>query len=108
MKAIMKYKAHPDRSLITLALRPGFSVVRFEYLLVEKSICLWIEQSLRPDIKEEIVTFKVVHTSEPVQNSMEYISTAVDPIGDGEWHLYSEGLQQRESQNVTQFAAVAA
>ncbi|MDI3324911.1 hypothetical protein QKW35_11025 [Pontibacterium granulatum] len=104
----MRYKANPDQSLLTLALRPGFKVVRFEYVLTDKSICLWIEQSLRPDIKEAPVTFKVVRTSEPVQDSMEYISTAVDPMGDGEWHLYSQGSQQRESQNVRQIAAVAA
>ncbi|MBB1488983.1 DUF7352 domain-containing protein [Oceanospirillum sediminis] len=96
MKTILKYKVNTDQPQLNLTLRPGFRVVRFDYLLTEKSLYLWIEQTLRPDVPEETVAFKVARTAEPVLDHLEYISTALDPMGSGEWHLYYQSEQYPE------------
>lgn len=107
MKTILKYKASPDQSQLTLSLRPGFKVVRFDYVLTEQSIYLWIEQTLRPDVLEENVTFKIARTAEPVLDDLQYLNTAVDPMGGGEWHLYLQPEKRPESPKVTPITAAA-
>ena len=107
MKTILKYKASPDQSQLTLTLRPGFKVVRFDYVLTEQSIYLWIEQTLRPDVLEESVTFKIARTAEPVVDEMQYLSTALDPVGGGEWHLYYQPEPQPDSPKVSPIAVAA-
>ena len=107
MKTILKYKASPDQSQLTLSLRPDFKVVRFDYILTEQSIYLWIEQTLRPDVLEENVTFKIARTAEPVLDDLQYLNTAVDPMGGGEWHLYLQPERFPESPKVTPITAAA-
>lgn len=107
MKTILKYKTSPDQPQLTLSLRPGFRVVRFDYVLTEQSVCLWIEQSLRPDIREESFSFRIVNTAQPVQDEMQYLSTAIDPMGQGEWHLYQQPETLPDTDKVTSLSVAA-
>ncbi|KAA0875913.1 DUF7352 domain-containing protein [Nitrincola tapanii] len=88
MKAIHKYRLEASESLSILHLRQGFRIVRFEYLVAERGLFLWVEEPLRADIPQVEVAFKVALTGKPVAMHYEYRDTALDPFGGEGYHLY--------------------
>lgn len=88
MKAIHQYRLEVSDSINTLHLKAGYRVVRFEYLLAEKGLFIWVEEPLRADIPLCPVAFRVALTGKPVAMESQYIATALDPFGPQAYHLF--------------------
>ncbi|SEI83063.1 hypothetical protein SAMN05421831_1122 [Allopseudospirillum japonicum] len=101
MKTIHKYSLGEDTGLVKVALKAGYQLVRFEHVLAEKALFVWVEEPLRADIPQVEVHFKVIKTGEPVQDTYQYVSTAVDVLGPETYHLY---LDTRPQAALTQAA----
>ncbi len=95
MKAIHKYRLEVSDSANTLQLKEGYRVVRFEYLIAEKGLFMWVEEPLRADVPQCEASFRVAMTGKPVAMSYEYVDTALDPFGPEAYHLFKvESCQQ--------------
>ncbi len=81
MKAIMKYPLELTDKTQTLTLREGFQPVRFEYVVSEQTLYLWVEEPLLGSIDSQRFDFKVKGTGEPVNDKFSYLLTAFDPFG---------------------------
>ncbi|MDX1757779.1 MAG: hypothetical protein R3175_17110 [Marinobacter sp.] len=88
MKTIHKYPLKVSRELNRLSLREGFRVVRCEYLVSEKTVCLWVEEPLRVDVPEHHYHFRVAFSGDPVPDHFEYCGTALDPFGPEAYHVF--------------------
>lgn len=88
MKAIHKYRLEVSDSTNTLQLKEGYRVVRFEYLVAEKGLFMWVEEPLRADVPTCEASFRVAMTGKPVAMSYEYLDTALDPFGPEAYHLF--------------------
>ncbi|MDE1465690.1 DUF7352 domain-containing protein [Spartinivicinus poritis] len=86
MKTIHKYLL--EDGMNTLTLKQGYRIVRSEYLLVEKAVYLWIEESLAITTPESSCQFKVVKTNAPIPENYKYLDTALDPIEAEAYHVY--------------------
>ncbi len=88
MKTIHKFRLDSGKEPTTLSLKEGFRVVRCEFLVPDKSVYIWVEQTLRPSAKSEEHQFRVAHSGEPVPDNFEYIDTALDPFGPEAYHVF--------------------
>ncbi len=88
MKAIHKYRLEASDSPNTLHLKEGYRVVRFEYLVAEKGLFMWVEEPLRADVPLCEASFRVAMTGKPVSMDFEYMDTALDPFGPEAYHLF--------------------
>lgn len=88
MKTIHKYRLKGPKKLNTLRLRNGYRVVRSEYLLAEKAVCVWVEEPLNVEIPSRERTFQVALSGEPVPESYVYRDTALDLFGSEAYHVF--------------------
>lgn len=88
MKAIHKYRLEASDRVNTLHLKEGYRVVRFEYLVAEKGLFMWVEEPLRADVPLCDACFRVAMTGRPVAMNYEYMDTALDPFGPEAYHLF--------------------
>lgn len=93
MKAIHKYRLETSDSVNILHLKQGYRVVRFEYLVAEKGLFMWVEEPLRADVPECEACFRVAMTGKPVAMDYEYVDTALDPFGPRAFHLFRVARQ---------------
>ncbi|WP_415892010.1 hypothetical protein ACMXYN_11870 [Neptuniibacter sp. PT8_73] len=88
MKAILKYPLELSDKTQTLTLREGFKPVRFEYVISDQSLYLWVEEPLLSSIPSQRYNFKVKRTGEPVNDQFSYLLTALDSFGPEAYHLF--------------------
>lgn len=88
MKTIQKLTLTTEDSPQTLSFKENYRIVRIEYLVTEKRICLWVEVPLRADIPEIRKTFLVKKTHEPVPSEFEHIHTAIDLLKPEAFHIF--------------------
>lgn len=88
MKTIQKLTLTTDDQPQTLSFKEDYNIVRIEYLVTEKRICLWVEVPLRADIPEVRKTFLVKKTHEPVPSELEHIHTAIDLLKPEAFHIF--------------------
>jgi len=98
MKTIHKFRLESGKALNTLKLKPGYRVVRCEYLVSEKAVFLWVEQSLKVDLPEVERQFLVACAGEPAPSSYDYVDTALAPFGPEACGVFEVNQQpQREN-----------
>lgn len=101
MKTIHKFRLDSDKEPNLLKLRPGYRVVRCEYVVPQKAVYLWVEQPLRADLPELERQFLVTFSGDPVPSAYEYVDTALDPFGPEAYHVFevreATGEQPNES-----------
>lgn len=88
MKTIHKFRINPGKEPTRLTLKSGFHVVRCEYLVPEKGVYLWVEQSLNvmtPTVESQ---FRVAFSGDPVPENYQYLGTALDPFGPEAYHVF--------------------
>lgn len=88
MKTIQKLTLTTENSPQTLSFKENYRIVRIEYLVTEKRICLWVEVPLRADIPEIRKTFMVKRTHETVPSEFEHIHTAIDLLKPEAFHIF--------------------
>lgn len=88
MKSIQKFTLNTDEAVQTLSLKQGHNVVRIEYLVTEKAICLWVEAPLRADIPDVQKNYVVRKTHQPVPDDYAYVHTAIDLLKPQAFHLF--------------------
>lgn len=92
MKTIHKFRIDQGKAPTHLRLKHGFRVVRCEYLVPDKGVYLWVEQSLKvvtPTVERQFV---VAFSGEPVPDSYRYLDTALDPFGPEAYHVFEVPL----------------
>ncbi len=98
MKAIHKYQLDPQSKVHALELKEGFQVVRAEYVLAHKSVCIWVEVPLSVEVPIQRVNFRLVSSGEPVPSDSRYLATAIDSFTPESYHLYTATQQQLEGE----------
>lgn len=88
MKTILKFRLENGKEPNTLKLRPGYRVVRCEYVVPQKAVFLWVEQPLKVDLPELERRFLVTFSGEPVPTAYQYVDTALDPFGPEAYHVF--------------------
>lgn len=88
MKTVQKLTLMTDKEYQTLSFKEGYSIVRIEYLVTERRICLWVETPLRADIPEIRRTFAVKKTNESVPIEFLHVHTAVDLLKPEAFHIF--------------------
>lgn len=94
MKAILKYRLELSDKTQTLTLKEGFKPVRFEYVVSDKSLYLWVEEPLLGSLPSQRLHLKVKKTGEAVNENFTYLLTALDSFGPEAYHLFM--LQEEE------------
>jgi hypothetical protein len=108
MKTILKFRLESGKELNILKLRPGYRVVRCEYVVPQKAVFLWVEQPLKVDLPELERRFLVTFSGEPVPSTYQYVDTALDPFGPEAYHVFEVRDEQREeASNQREHAALA-
>lgn len=98
MKTIEKHTLTTDSKLQTLSFKQGHRIVRIEYLVTEKCICLWVEVPLRADIPMTRKTYTVRKTNESVPMDYQHVHTAVDLLKPEAFHIYEVVEAARQKQ----------
>jgi hypothetical protein len=88
MKTILKFRLVSGKEPNVLKLRPGYRVVRCEYVVPQKAVFLWVEQPLKVDLPELERRFLVTFSGEPVPTAYQYLDTALDPFGPEAYHVF--------------------
>lgn len=88
MKTVQKLTLSTGKEVQTLSIKEGYRIVRIEYLVTEKRICLWVEIPLRADIPETRKTFVVKKTNEPVPVEYVHVHTAIDLLKPEAFHIF--------------------
>lgn len=88
MKTVQKLQLNLDDQPQTLSFKEGHKIVRIEYLVTEKVICLWVEVPLRADIPESKKTFVVKKTNQPVPEDYHHVHTAIDLLKPQAFHIF--------------------
>lgn len=104
MKTIHKFRINPGKEPTRLALKEGFRVVRCEYLVPEKGVYLWVEQSLNVTTPTVERSFRLAFSGEPVPEQYQYLGTALDTFGPEAYHVFevpdeSAGRQREHHQS---------
>lgn len=92
MKTIHQYQLEREKQISSIALREGFRIVRCEYVIARKRVCLWVEEPLKIDVPLTRHQFVVVGSGVPVPVSYRHVDTALDPFGPEAFHVY-EAIQ---------------
>lgn len=90
MKVIHKFQLANDGASTKLRLKHGYKIIHSEYILVEKSICLWVEQTLSVEVPEIEVVFKVAKSGEPLADHLLHIASVVDNFAPEAYHIFQE------------------
>lgn len=88
MKTIHKFRIELGKEPTRISLREGFRVVRCEYLVSEKGVYIWVEQSLKVTTPTVERQFRVAFSGEPVPDRYHYLGTALDPFGPEAYHVF--------------------
>lgn len=88
MKTVQKLQLNLDDQPQTLSFKQGHKIVRIEYLVTEKVICLWVEVPLRADIPALKKTFVVKKTNQPVPEDYQHVHTAIDLLKPQAFHIF--------------------
>lgn len=96
MKTIHKFRLEAGKEPTTLLLREGFRVVRCEYLVPDKSVYLWVEQTLSVGARTLERQFRVAFSGEPVPDDYLYLGTALDPFGPEAYHVFELPVIERD------------
>lgn len=88
MKTIQKLTLTTDEQAQTLSFKEGYRIVRIEYLVTEKRICMWVEVPLRADIGDVRKTYVVKKTHEPVPAEFQHVYTAIDLLKPEAFHIF--------------------
>lgn len=107
MKTIHKFRLESGKEPNTLKLRPGYRVVRCEYLVPQKAVFLWVEQPLKVDLPEVERRFLVTFSGEPVPSAYQYVDTALDPFGPEAYHVYEVNEEASQQPQLTGLAPVS-
>lgn len=107
MKTIHKFRLESGKEPNTLKLRPGYRVVRCEYLVPQKAVFLWVEQPLKVDLPEVERRFLVTFSGEPVPSAYHYVDTALDPFGPEAYHVYEVNEESSHPPQLTGLAQVS-
>lgn len=98
MKTIQKFTLDLSKDLQALTLREGYRIVKGEYMITEKSICLWVEIPLRADIPKQQRMFAVRETNQPVPLNYLHVHTAVDTLAPQAFHIFEVPLMEHQPQ----------
>jgi hypothetical protein len=90
MKVIHKFKLAVDGSKTELKLKHGYKIAHTEYVLVEKAVCIWVEQTLAINVRDMEVIFKVARSGDPIPDNLVHIATAVDGLAPEAYHILKE------------------
>lgn len=88
MKTIHKFLINPGKEPTRLTLKRDFRVVRCEYLVPEKGVYLWVEQSLKVTIPTVERQFRIAFSGDPVPETYQYLGTALDTFGPEAYHVF--------------------
>jgi len=94
MKTIHKYRLEQSKEPVSLQLREGYRFVRSEYLVTEKAVFIWVEETLSPKAKLLTRQFKIVFSGEPVPEDYVYLDTALDTFGPEAYHVFELPAQE--------------
>ncbi len=87
MKVIHKYKLSSEGKTTELKLKKGYRIVHSEFVLVEKAVFIWVEQTLAVDVKNIDVVFNVVRSGDPIPDNLIYVASAVDSYAPEAYHV---------------------
>lgn len=93
MKVIHKFRLANDVAETTLSLKQGYKIVHSEYVLVDKSIYIWVEQPLDVNVLETDVEFKVVKSGEPLPKHLQHVASVVDSFAPEAYHIFEQPQQ---------------
>jgi hypothetical protein len=95
MKTIHKFRINPGKEPTRLTLKRGFRVVRCEYLVPEKGVFLWVEQSLKVTTPTVECQFRIAFSGDPVPETYQYLGTALDTFGPEAYHVFEVRAESR-------------
>ncbi|MDX1451679.1 MAG: hypothetical protein R3183_03905 [Oleiphilaceae bacterium] len=90
MRVIHKFKLAVDGSPTTLKLKNGYKIVHSEYVLVDKAVCIWVEQSLSVSTPEREVVFEVAKSGDPIHDDLVHVASAVDSLTPEAYHIFKK------------------
>lgn len=90
MKVIHKFKLANDGSVTGLKLKHGYKIVHSEYVLVDKAVCIWVEQTLAVDVRDMEVIFVVARSGDPIPDDLLHIASAVDGLAPEAYHIFKK------------------
>jgi len=90
MKVIHKFKLNNGDNKTELTLKKGFRVVHSEYVLVEKSIFIWVEQTLDVATPHEKACFHIVQSGDPLADHLEHVASVVNSFAPESYHIFME------------------
>lgn len=90
MKVIHKFRLANEDAETVLNLKRGFKIIHSEYIVVEKAICIWVEQTLSVDVPCMQVIFKVVKSGDPLPDRLVHVASAVDNFAPEAYHIFQE------------------
>lgn len=90
MKVIHKFRLATDSKQVTLTLKESFKIVHSEYVLVDKSIYIWVEQTLDVEALTQQVTLKVIKSGDPLTDNLQHVASVVDSFTPEAYHIFRE------------------
>lgn len=90
MRVIHKFKLAVDGSATELKLKHGFKIVHCEYVIVDKAVCIWVEQTLSPSVREMDVVYRVVKPGDPIADDLAHVASAVDSLAPEAYHIFQQ------------------
>lgn len=88
MKVIHKFRLETAVQQVSLNLKQGYKIVHSEYVLVDKSVFIWVEQTLDVEVASESVTLKVVQSGDPVPDRLKHVMSVVDGFTPEAYHIF--------------------
>ena len=88
MKVIHKFRLETDGQQVSLSLKQGYKIVHSEYVLVDKSVFIWVEQTLDVEVPTVNVTLKVINSGDPVPDRLNHVMSVVDSFTPEAYHIF--------------------
>ena len=110
MKVIHKFRLETGAQQVSLSLKQGYKIVHSEYVLVDKSVFIWVEQTLDVEVPSESVILKVINSGEPVPDRLNHVMSVVDSFTPEAYHIFEipEAVSHRPKLNLAQLTYTAA
>lgn len=110
MKVIHKFRLANNCEQAMLSLKQGYRIVHSEYVVVDKSICIWVEQTLDVEVPDKQVKFKVAKSGDPLPDRLHHVASVVDSFTPEAYHIYTEPVfsYQRSAIDLTKLLYTAA
>lgn len=100
MKVIHKFKLNSDQTKTELTLKKGFKIVHSEYVLVEKSIFIWVEQTLDVTTPSEKACFHLVQSGDPLPDHLQHVASVVNSFAPESYHIFMEPKGYKDTHQV--------